>query len=787
MRYLSLLLLLAMACGGFAASVEQRPLVINQTTGKTEQQQAGNTLAIPTAASVGAAADLPPVGMVRVGGNSSDLTAASRYFNNQNLLSFNVNLGGSTSGTVPSWLNNAVLEVFKNSGMDSASLIYSAYKGDHQFTTSNLRTTRLTIGDASVDATVKLTTSDATASTSIITGSVVGAGGAGFGGAVWAGGSAHVGASVNNGGLVVAASNGTSPNVTWANAAGNGHWQMYETTTGGGALGDLSLYNFGTSSVGLSVGKTNNALNASVLASGSTTTNTLADRFSEVVDARDFGATGNGVTDDTTALQAALNTGRNVYVTHGNYLISSTLSFTANNQCLIGDGFSATNVVTTNPLTNVNMTQIFTNSAITMLAMGDYKGTQLKNVFINGNTFATNGITMSPTGMPSLGFNIVLENVYVSDVITTALDTGYAADSTFIRVCVNGFHNTAAAVTTTGIRVGGTNVSFVGCWVHGTKNAVLAAGSIARFTDSTFTSFPYNSAQPHLKISSTSVANYSFTNCYFETMPMIDPNSKGIGALTYTGCFMETQDPTNLFDLSTATSGTLSVVQCRLHETTIATRVNAPSPLSVSLIGNAQTAITTTGTAAFLKAQPVGVQSAAFNVSGTSGSGYQLGAAFGYGYVALNADATLSGTLGMFGGATGDNDLYLNCPLNQTVYLRANNATLASFAAAGSVITNPLSVTGNVTLNTAGNGLKIKEGTNATMGTATLSGGTVVVNTTKVTATSRIFLTGQSLGTVAVPSNYGVSARSAGTSFTILASAPTDTSVVAWEIIEPAP
>ncbi len=35
--------------------------------------------------------------------------------------------------------------------------------------------------------------------------------------------------------------------------------------------------------------------------------------------------------------------------------------------------------------------------------------------------------------------------------------------------------------------------------------------------------------------------------------------------------------------------------------------------------------------------------------------------------------------------------------------------------------------------------------------------------------------------------DLGISARTAGTSFTILASAPTDTSVIAWEILEPAP
>lgn len=103
---------------------------------------------------------------------------------------------------------------------------------------------------------------------------------------------------------------------------------------------------------------------------------------------------------------------------------------------------------------------------------------------------------------------------------------------------------------------------------------------------------------------------------------------------------------------------------------------------------------------------------------------------------------------------------------------------------------------GTITLSTPQNihtaatptfaGLKITEGSNAYMGVATLSGGTIVVSTNKVAADSRIFLTIQSLGTVAAPKAIGVTARVAATSFTITSADPTDTSLVAWQIITPA-
>jgi len=93
---------------------------------------------------------------------------------------------------------------------------------------------------------------------------------------------------------------------------------------------------------------------------------------------------------------------------------------------------------------------------------------------------------------------------------------------------------------------------------------------------------------------------------------------------------------------------------------------------------------------------------------------------------------------------------------------------------------------GDVALGTAGKGLKVAEGANAKMGVATLVAGTVVVPTTAVTAVSRILLTVQSLGTVLVPQAVGVTARTVGTSFTITSAGATDTSVVAWFIVEPA-
>lgn len=125
----------------------------------------------------------------------------------------------------------------------------------------------------------------------------------------------------------------------------------------------------------------------------------------------------------------------------------------------------------------------------------------------------------------------------------------------------------------------------------------------------------------------------------------------------------------------------------------------------------------------------------------------------------------------------------LSVPTGNTPTAYSNSTTRFQWTSAGITLLTG----GNFVAGTIGQGIQIKEGTNAKMGLATLIAGTVTVSNTAVTANSRILLTGQSLGTITSPSSLSISARVAGTSFTILASQATDTSTVAWQIVEPAP
>jgi hypothetical protein len=85
-------------------------------------------------------------------------------------------------------------------------------------------------------------------------------------------------------------------------------------------------------------------------------------------------------------------------------------------------------------------------------------------------------------------------------------------------------------------------------------------------------------------------------------------------------------------------------------------------------------------------------------------------------------------------------------------------------------------------INESTNVLSMKNAANYKLGIATLVAGTVTVANTSITANSQIFVT------VQVPGGTGgflqVSAKTIGTGFTITSSSNTDTSTVAWFIIE---
>lgn len=140
---------------------------------------------------------------------------------------------------------------------------------------------------------------------------------------------------------------------------------------------------------------------------------------------------------------------------------------------------------------------------------------------------------------------------------------------------------------------------------------------------------------------------------------------------------------------------------------------------------------------------------------------------------AANAVVT---TLGTVTNASG-------IPLTNTTNLYVEVPSGAGTNNYSAYINGRTAINGNLSLSTAGNKLSIAIGTNASVGTATLTAGTVTVSTTAVTSSSKIFLTVATTGALTNIGTPTVGTIVNGTSFVINSSNILDTSNINWWII----
>lgn len=165
-----------------------------------------------------------------------------------------------------------------------------------------------------------------------------------------------------------------------------------------------------------------------VTASGSDTARELADRFADVINVKDFGAKGDMETDDTAAIQAAIDHGRIdkrlVFLPSGTYLISSPI-IVYKNTTILGASLYNT-IIKLKDNSNCNVIETYKFSSFYATGgdnVSDYPDLpvnfSIENITIDGNRNKNyNGIaSQANTGCGILiyGRSFIVNNIFIHD------------------------------------------------------------------------------------------------------------------------------------------------------------------------------------------------------------------------------------------------------------------------------------------------------------------------------------------------------------------------------------
>lgn len=173
---------------------------------------------------------------------------------------------------------------------------------------------------------------------------------------------------------------------------------------GVGGVDQMTVSNAGVVTANSFVGAMNGS---SVTATGSSTARILANRFADVVNVKNFGAIGDGVVDDTIAIQNALDSNKTVLFPAGKYRVTSSLIISPNrnrNAGIIGCEFP-------------------TNYPYTSQSGGPtWDGKKECILFYDGPTSATTAVLLAsltaigvqnPQTFDSVVFGLKLENIVI--------------------------------------------------------------------------------------------------------------------------------------------------------------------------------------------------------------------------------------------------------------------------------------------------------------------------------------------------------------------------------------
>jgi hypothetical protein len=262
---------------------------------------------------------------------------------------------------------------------------------------------------------------------------------------------------------------------------------------------------------------------------------TVQSKLEDSVSVLDFGADPSGLAECSSAIQAALDTGKAVYLPTGTYLIDTKLKLGADGQIVYGDG---TGNVNEPARTIIKWTGLLGGTMISVSNgfTENWQNCTIRDMWLNGNSLANTAVQGYDGAIAGGAWRNRYVNLTISGltgVNNTAFDLGGGAFPNFAH-----------------------DPEITGCFVIGAARGVICGGAITRVINTTFSLCN----EPIVGLGGSA---WTFTGCVFSQSGNVDFNGTNIQLAQFNGCWFE--DSTNGIYVASASQGSVGFFGCYLQ------------------------------------------------------------------------------------------------------------------------------------------------------------------------------------------------------------------------------